>query len=180
MNTHLAPITAGVDQGRWRLDPTRSSVEFHVPNFYRLMSVKGRFERFDGTLELGAHPAAQLTIVAASLDTGNARRDKHLRSPDFFDVERHPQVRFTSTNVAAHGEAIRLHGRLEAAGERIRLELVAALQVVDGELEVEAVTYVDQRRLDMTFSPLGMVRAPSKLVVRARLVRDDEDARVVS
>ena len=174
MNTHLinSQDTVGVDQGRWRLDPTRSSVEFHVRNFYGLMTVKGRFASYDGTLELGAQPAAQLTIDAASLDTRNRKRDKHLRSPDFFDVERHPHVRFTADSATGHGEALVLRGEFEAAGEQIPLELVAAVQVVDDELEVEAVTYVDQRRLGMTWSPLGLVRAPTKLTVRARLVRD--------
>ena len=104
MNTHL--IDSRITTGAWRLDPARSSVEFGVPNFYGLMTVKGRFERFEGTLSLGTEPAAQLTIDAASLDTGNARRDKHLRSPDFFDAENHPHVRFESTSVTAHDEAV--------------------------------------------------------------------------
>jgi polyisoprenoid-binding protein YceI len=174
MNTHLinSQHTVGVDQGRWRLDPTRSSVEFHVRNFYGLMTVKGHFERYDGTLDLGAHPAAQLTIDAASLDTRNPKRDKHLRSADFFDVERHPHVRFTAGSATGHGEALVLQGEFEAAGEQIPLELVAAVRVVDDELEVEAVTYVDQRQLGMTWSPLGLVRSPAKLIVRARLVRE--------
>ena len=171
MNTHL--IDSRITTGAWRLDPARSSVEFGVPNFYGLMTVKGRFERFEGTLSLGTEPAAQLTIDAASLDTGNARRDKHLRSPDFFDAENHPHVRFESTSVTAHDEAVVVRGRLEAAGRTIPLELVAAVKTVgDGALEVEAVTYVDQRRLGMTFSPLGTVRSPAKLIVRARLVRE--------
>jgi polyisoprenoid-binding protein YceI len=169
MTTHLIdthPATA------WRLDPARSTVEFHVPNLYGLQTIKGRFERFDGTLDLGADPAATLAVDAASLDTGNARRDKHLRSSDFFDAERHPQVRFTSSSATLHEGALVLHGEFEAAGERIPLELVAALETADGgELELEAVTYVDQRRLGMTFSPLGMVRRPTRLLVRARLVR---------
>ena len=75
MSTHVitAPTTPSVHQGRWRLDPQRSSVEFHVPNFYGLQTVKGRFGSYEGTLELGAHPAAQLTIDAASLDTEHAQ-----------------------------------------------------------------------------------------------------------
>jgi polyisoprenoid-binding protein YceI len=157
----------------WRLDPSRSTVEFHVPNVYGLLIVKGRFARFDGALDLGADPAATLTVDAASLDTGNARRDKHLRSGDFFDAERHPQVRFTSSSATVHDGALTLRGELEAAGERIPLELVAALETVGGgELALEAVTYVDQRRLGMTFSPLGVVRRPTRLLVRARLVPD--------
>jgi polyisoprenoid-binding protein YceI len=173
MSTHLINSHDALADLDWRLDPTRSSVEFHVPNFYGLMTVKGRFERFDGTLELGTNPAATLTIDAASLDTGNARRDKHLRSADFFDAERHPEVRFESTSVTAHEEALVVRGRFTAAGTERPLELVAAVrQVDDGELELEAVTYLDQRELGMTFSPLGMVRTPTKLVVRAHLVRD--------
>jgi polyisoprenoid-binding protein YceI len=148
-----------------RLDPDRSTVEFHVPNFYGLMTVKGRFTAYDGTLELGPQPAVRLTIDAASLDTGHPRRDKHLRSEDFFDVEHHAEVRFTSTSVSADGDRLQVRGQLEAAGERVPLELDATLR---GD-EVEAVTSVDQRRLGMTFSPLGMVRRPAKLIVRGRL-----------
>jgi polyisoprenoid-binding protein YceI len=175
MSTHLInfPKPPSVDQGRWRLDPERSSVEFHVRNFYGLMTVKGRFASYDGTLELGAHPAVQLTIDAASLDTENAKRDKHLRSADFFDVERHAHVRFTSSSATADGDSLKVRGQLDAAGKQIPLELDAALRVLDGELEVEAVTYADQRQLGMTWSPLGMLRAPSKLIVRARLIREE-------
>jgi polyisoprenoid-binding protein YceI len=175
MNTQLinSPTTASVDHGRWRLDPERSCVEFHVRNFYGLMTVKGRFASYDGTLELGAHPAVQLTIDAASLDTKNAKRDKHLRSADFFDVERHAHVRFTSSSATADGDSLKVRGQLDAAGKQIPLELDAAVRVVDGELEVEAVTYADHRELGMTWSPLGILRAPSKLIVRARLIREE-------
>jgi polyisoprenoid-binding protein YceI len=175
MNTHLtnSPNTPSADQGNWRLDPERSCVEFHVRNFYGLMTVKGRFASYDGTLELGAHPAVQLTIDAASLDTKNAKRDKHLRSADFFDVERHPHVRFTSSSATADGDSLKVRGQLDAAGKQIPLELDGAVRVIDGELEVEAVTYADHRQLGMTWSPLGMLRAPSKLIVRARLLREE-------
>src|ERR1700733_8244048 len=61
--------------GTWRLDPSRSSVEFHVRHFYGLMTVKGHFDRYEGTVALGAEPAVQLTIDADSLDTKNAKRD---------------------------------------------------------------------------------------------------------
>jgi polyisoprenoid-binding protein YceI len=113
---------------------------------------------------------SELTIDAATIETGNARRDKHLRSAEFFDVEHHPHVRFTSTSARVDGEHLKAQGHLEAGGERIPLEVEAALRSVDGELEIEAVADADQRRLGMTFSPLGTVRAPTKLVVHGRLV----------
>lgn len=90
--------------GRWRLDPTRSRVEFHVRHFYGLMTVKGRFDRFEGTLDLDAAPTIELTIDADSLDTKNRQRDKHLRSADFFDVTNHPQVRFASDSATLDGD----------------------------------------------------------------------------
>src|SRR5262245_55432574 len=58
-----ASMTSMTD-GVWRLDPDRSSVEFHVPNFWGLMTVKGRFGGFDGTLDLSAEPAIELNIDA--------------------------------------------------------------------------------------------------------------------
>ena len=157
--------------GIWRLDPGRSSVEFHVRHFYGLMTVKGRFERYEGTLTLGPQPAVALTIDAVSLDTKMTKRDQHLRSADFFDVANHPQVRFVSETATLDGETLRVRGELHAAGQHVPLELDATVRPVDGELEVEATTDVDQRSLGMTWSPLGITRAPSTLTVRGRLVR---------
>ena len=136
-----------------------------MPNFYGLMTVKGRFERFDGTLELGAHPTARLTVDATSVDTGNARRDKHLRSGDFFDVEHHPSCASPRAALSADGDSLKLRGALEAVGEQVPIELDATVRTVDGELEVEAVTHADQRRLGMTWSPLRLVGAPTKLIL---------------
>jgi polyisoprenoid-binding protein YceI len=157
--------------GAWRLDPVRSSAEFHVPHFYGLMTVKGRFRDFEGTLDLSREPAVQLTIEAASLDTGNAKRDKHLCSADFFDADRHPQVRFVSDSATLAGERLKVTGTLQAAGASAPITLDAAVRALGGELEIEAVTEVDQRLLGMTWSPIGITRTPTKLIVRARLTR---------
>jgi polyisoprenoid-binding protein YceI len=157
--------------GTWRLDPSRSSVEFHVRHFYGLMTVRGHFDRYEGTVELVSDPAVELTIDADSLDTKNAKRDKHLRSADFFDVEHHPQVRFISDSAVLDGGTLKVHGQLHAAGKSIPLELNATVRNVDDGLEIEAVTHADHRELGMTWSPLGILRAPSKLIVRGRLIR---------
>ena len=169
--TTTPAVAARLADGSWRLDPARSSVAFHVRHFYGLMTVRGEFVDYDGTLDLGATPAVELTIHATSLDTKLAKRDEHLRSQDFFDVERHPQVRFVSARAALDGDALRVHGQLHAAGRQIPLTLDATVREIDGELEIEAVTEADHRELDMTWSPLGILRAPSKLIVRGRLLR---------
>src|SRR4051794_26040301 len=168
--TPTTPAAARLADGAWALDPARSSVTFHVRHFYGLMTVKGEFADYESTLDLGAAPAVELTIQATSLDTKLAKRDAHLRSKDFFDVERHPQVRFVDS-AAFDGDLLRVRGQLHAAGRQIALELDATMREIDGELEIEAVTEADHRELDMTWSPLGILRAPSKLIVRGRLVR---------
>jgi polyisoprenoid-binding protein YceI len=158
----------------WRLDPERSTVGFEVPGFWGgLVKVKGRFERYAGTLDLRREPAIELTIEADSVHTGNARRDKHLRSDDFFAVEGNPQVRFLSHSATLDGEQLTVTGTLQAAGASEPVRVVATL-VPDGEeLEIEATAEVDQRRLGMTFRMLRMVGVPAKLAVRGRLVRSD-------
>jgi polyisoprenoid-binding protein YceI len=170
-----SPTTASdLATGTWRLDPAHSSVEFHVRNFYGLMTVKGQFDHYEGLLNLGSEPAVQLTIDADSLDTKNAKRDAHLRSADFFDVEHHPHVRFVSDAVAVDGDALKVRGHLHAAGKDIPLELNATVRSVDGELEIETATQADHRALGMTWSPLGLLRSPSKLIVSGRLIRESE------
>lgn len=159
--------------GRWRLDPAQSTVEFHVRTFYGLMTVKGRFGRYEGTLDLSASPAVELTIEADSLDTKHRKRDQHLRSHDFFNVADHPQVRFVSDTATVDGDTLRVSGRLHAAGKHLPMEVQATLRDVgvDGELAIEATTLADHRELGMVWNVLGMLRPPSKLTVHGRLVR---------
>lgn len=155
--------------GIWRLDPRRSSVEFRARSLWGLVNVKGRFDRYHGHLDLSADPAVELTIDAASVQTGHRKRDEHLRSSDFFDAQAHPQVRFVSHSVDQQDGTLKVRGQLLARGGSIPLELDARVRRTDGDLEIEAATSARHRELGMTWSPLGMVRARSKLFVRAHL-----------
>lgn len=163
----------GLAAGVWRLDPARSSVEFHVRHFYGLITVKGRFDRYQGTLGLSSRPAIELLIEADSLDTKNKRRDKHLRSADFFDVANHPQIRFAADTATVGGDTLAVHGLLDAAGKQIPLDLDATVTPAGDEFEIDASTLADHRQLGMTWSPLGILRAPSRLIIRGRLVRTE-------
>jgi polyisoprenoid-binding protein YceI len=163
----------GIERTVWRIDPARSSVEFEVPGFWGgLIQVKGRFDRYDGTLDLRRTPAVELTIDADSVNTNNARRDKHLRSDDFFGVATHAHVRFLSESATLEGDRLTVSGTLHAAGGSAPLDIVATLRQDDPELEIEATAEIDQRQLGMTFTALGMVGTPAKLAVRGRLVQD--------
>jgi polyisoprenoid-binding protein YceI len=157
--------------GIWQLDPRRSNVEFRAAHFWGLMTVKGHFDGCHGRLDLSASPAIELTIDAASLQTGNGKRDRHLRSADFFDIDNHPQVHFLSESVAPQGDTLKVHGSLSAAGRAIPIELDAQVRQLGSDLEIEASTTAPHRELGMTYSPLGMIGAESQLRVRAHLTR---------
>jgi polyisoprenoid-binding protein YceI len=177
MNTH--PITGqSQDQlaaTRWRLDPAASTAEFRVPHFWGLVTVKGHFERLDGWLEVDESEQRRitLTIDATSLHTRSGKRDKHLRSPAFFDAQNHPEVRFRSTRVSDAGEnRLRVEGELEVAGERVDCSSTRRPTRPMTSWTSRVTTTVDQRLLGMTWSPLGMTRTPSSLTVHARLRRE--------
>jgi polyisoprenoid-binding protein YceI len=171
--TITATEQRAVAPARWTVDPDESSVEFAVKTFWGLMTVRGRFDRFDGSYEIGPEGAKiELTIDADSLDTGNSIRDRHLRSTDFFHVVKHPHVRFTSTRVHdVDGRILHVVGRLEAAGRSVLLEFPATVRPVGDGFEVEATTTVDQSQLGMSSGQLGMIRRPVTLHVKARLSR---------
>jgi polyisoprenoid-binding protein YceI len=178
--THPAQDNDQLAGTRWRLDPSGSSAGFRVPNFWGLTADTGRFERLDGRLEVddGDRWRMEMTIDATSLETGNARRDGHLRSPAFFHVERYPEVRFRSSSVRDRGGGrLEVEGELEAAGGSVPLRVDVTVEHAGGRLVLDAAATVDQRQLGMTFSPLGMIRSPTALSVHARLRREDGPSR---
>ena len=161
MNTHAADF---VGTTLWRLDPERSKIEFHVPTMWGLATVKGRFTRFHGQLE---GSGVELTVEADSIDTANERRDKHLRSADFLDVARHPYIRFAGVM-----DRDGIQGQLRVRGASLPLDVEATVRRDGDELEVEVEAVADQRRLGMTWNRLGLVGAPTTMIVTGRLVQD--------
>ena len=101
--------------GTWTIDPTHTRLGF-VARHAMVTKVRGSFTDFSGSLTLdGANPAAsgaQVTVQMASVDSGTADRDAHLKSPDFFNVEAFPTMTFTSTAVKQDGEEFVLIGDL--------------------------------------------------------------------
>jgi len=86
--------------GTWQIDPSHSEIQFSVRHMM-ISKVRGRFREFAGTIEIGERPEdsrVDVVIEAASIDTRDRTRDAHLRSAEFLDVERFPEVRFRSTS----------------------------------------------------------------------------------
>lgn len=91
----------------WNLDPVHSTAEFRVRHMM-ISNVKGQFTGISGALNLDetdiTKSSVEATIDASSIGTGDAQRDAHLKSPDFFDAEQFPTLSFRSTQVKRTGD----------------------------------------------------------------------------
>lgn len=129
--------------GTWTIDAAHSSVEV-IARHLMLAKVRGRFGSFAGEIVVGDTPedsSVEVTIDAASIDTGETKRDEHLRSPDFLDVENHPTLTFRSSGARRTSERT--------------LE-------VDGDLTIRGVARpvtLDVEYLGVTQDPWGNTRA---------------------
>jgi polyisoprenoid-binding protein YceI len=92
--------------GTYAIDPSHSRLGF-VARHAMVTKVRGSFNEFDGTATIdGDNPSnssVQVTIQVASIDTRNQQRDEHIRTNDFLDVEKYPQITFTSTSINHDG-----------------------------------------------------------------------------
>ena len=86
-----------LSDGAWSVDPARSTVEFRVKHM--IQTVLGRFRDFEGTIAAGDDPSVVGSIKVASLETLNEERDAQLCSPDFFHVERFPEIGFQAVGL---------------------------------------------------------------------------------
>ena len=102
----------------WNIDASHSTIGFSIRHMI-FSKVRGRFLKHTGAIQL-ADDATQswveLAVDAASIDTGTAQRDTHLRSADFFDAEKFPELSFDSTNVEKLGDKYRVKGDLTIRG----------------------------------------------------------------
>src|SRR3712207_9340857 len=105
-----------IPQGTWNVDTAHSDVEFKVTDLNQLFAtIKGRFTDFEGAIEAGESlesTQARGVINVASVSTDQPQRDEHLRSPDFFEADRYPEIRFASNGIEPVGDGVvRIRGR---------------------------------------------------------------------
>src|SRR3954471_22016522 len=104
----------------WNIDTSHSAIHFSVRHMV-VSRTRGRFTKWSGQIQFDPDDAARssvdVQIEPSSIDTADATRDAHLRSPDFFDVEKYPQARFRSTKVTGlNGDKYRIDGELTVHG----------------------------------------------------------------
>ena len=104
--------------GTWKLDPVHSDVSFSVRHLM-VSKVRGHFRSFDAEIVTGEDLLAssvEASIDLSSIDTDNVDRDAHIRSTDFFDVERFPTMTYRSTGVRSDGDGLVVDGELTLHG----------------------------------------------------------------
>ena len=108
----------GYVAGTWAIDPVHSEVSFVVRHMM-VSKVRGRFDKFEGTIVTTEDPLASSVTAAvdlSSISTGQEQRDAHIRSADFFEVEKYPEMTFVSTAVKTAEEGFVLEGDLTLKG----------------------------------------------------------------
>ena len=162
MSTETAGATATatpLPTGTWKVDPVHSSVEFHVKHL-GIATVKGVFKDFEGTLEVGPEGvSAYGSVKVESVDTREPQRDGHLRSPDFFDAEKYPEITFKSTAIRPiDDDEFEIEGDFTIHGVTQTLKLKATLEGTetgmqgDERVGISATAQINRSDYDMKFN----------------------------
>jgi polyisoprenoid-binding protein YceI len=139
--------STGLPVGRWQLDPTHSSASFAVKHM-GVATFRGRFEKFDATLAVEPSSAQLVGAVdAGSIVVKDENLQRHLGSPDFFDVERYPEISFRSTSLRQHGDELIVDGELTIKGNTRPVE-------AHGQIFGPAVTLGDVSKLGITLETI--------------------------
>ena len=117
--TTLSLLTVPAFGAAYQVDPGHTKVGFEVPHLV-ISTVEGRFNKFTGQVELDEKKFENskfgMQVEVASVDTGVAKRDDHLRADDFFAAKKYPEMKFESTEVKGKPESFQLTGNLTIRG----------------------------------------------------------------
>ncbi|MCW2514232.1 MAG: hypothetical protein JWR11_3274 [Mycobacterium sp.] len=162
--------------GSWTVDPARSTATVRCKTMWGIATVKGTFSELTGTCEVAESGASgEVRIPVATLVTGIAKRDAHLRGPDFFDVERYPEVSVAVTSVDPNGPDVsRLRATLTIKDTTRPIEPQAAVsRLPDGAVRVTTTLKVDRHDFGVDGNLLGMVGKDATASADVVFVRSD-------
>ena len=169
-------LTEGTLAGKWVLDPTRSRIQLKSRSMWGLDPVKGVFREVSGggTVSPEGEVSGAVTVAAASIDTKKTKRDKHLRSADFFDVDNHPDIIFIADGArpSGQGQSVAMTGMLTVRDRTRPLSFEAAASVHgDGEVWLDAEVHVNRADFGLTWNQLGMISMNNTLTIHAVFTR---------
>ncbi len=160
--------------GEWILDPSRSTVSLKTRSVWGLAPVNGVFRQVtgNGTVSPAGEVSGAITVVAASIDTKNTRRDTHLRSADFFDSDNYPDITFTVAGIRPSGQGITVTGTLSVRDRARPLTFGGTTAVHgDGEVWLDAEVRVNRADFGLTWNPMGLVSVKNTLTIHAVFTR---------
>jgi polyisoprenoid-binding protein YceI len=166
-------LQSGELAGSWTLDPDRSKVRLTTRHTWGLLPLHGSFERVtgSGTVTPAGEVSGVLAVAGESISTKNPTRDKHLRSPAFFDIERHPEITFTIDSAAPARDGLRLTGQLSVAGNSRPATVDAKVSRAGDEVVLDGELPVDRREYGLTWNFLGIASHHSVIAVHAVFAR---------
>src|SRR5690242_6889788 len=131
----LQALQGGSLAGTWTLDSSKSQVGLRSKSMWGLAPVKGVFRRVTGqsVVTPDGELTATVTVDAASIDTKNKKRDAHLRSADFFEVDKHPDITFRLDGLKPAADAVTVTGKLTVHGRTRPLSFGATVSSFDGD-----------------------------------------------
>jgi polyisoprenoid-binding protein YceI len=160
--------------GAWTLDPARSEVRLTTRHTWKLLPLHGVFRHVagNGIVSTTGVASGVITVDAGSIDTKNPRRDKHLRSGDFFDITSYPDITFAADDVTTVDGAVRITGQLTVRGCTRAASLDAQVSAVDGELWLDGELPVNRADFRLTWNWLGIAAMDNTIAVHAVFTRD--------
>jgi polyisoprenoid-binding protein YceI len=171
----MAPIVTSknvpIDQliGEWRLDTKASEIRIAHKTLWGLVEIKGHFKTFRGGGHVNAdgQVAGSITIDVASIDTKNQKRDKHLRSEEFFDVQQFPSITLHVSDVAIRDNAAQVRSSLDIKGIHEPLTFTGHVEEVTVNTVTLTATFtVDRDRFGMSWNKAGMMKGLTTVTVR--------------
>lgn len=168
-------LQGGSLAGTWVLDPDRTTVAFQSTSMWGLVKVKGRFTqvRGEGKVDPSGAISGRLEIAVASVDTGKAKRDTHLKSTDFFDAATNNHITFLVTDVAVKdGNRLYVSGELTIAGQSHPYSLdVTVTDIDETGVTLTASAVIDRSQWGIAWTKLGMTNMDTGIDIQARFTR---------
>jgi polyisoprenoid-binding protein YceI len=131
-------ITQQVPAGAYRVDPIHSSIDFAVVH-NGVSTFRGGFRGYEAKLTGGEEPGLEGSVEVDSIDIDEEMLKGHLLSPEFFDAERFPRLKFSSTELeVAEDGALRVRGELEVRGQAHEIEATGKFAQLGGDLAGDA------------------------------------------
>lgn len=148
--------------GAYQIDPAHSKVGFEIPHLV-ISTVEGKFNNFEGKIDLKdkfENSKVGVTADISSIDTGVAKRDDHLKSPDFFDAAKNPKMKFESTGISGTSDNFKLTGNLTIKGvtKKVTFDGKYLGQVKDGygneKVAFTAKTKISRKDFGLTWNTM--------------------------